>query len=832
MKHNRTAVLSVLGLLVLPGVTQAQEAGAGSDQPGATAAQQPDLSMTTPASPGASAGDIIVTARKRQESIFNVPVVETALPAERLERRVTVDLKDLAKIVPGLQLASANGILGTQVSLRGVGTSAINVGIDASVSLNVDGLQITQGTAYASAIFDLGQVEVLKGPQSLFYGKNSPGGVIALHTNDPTDRTEITARYGHEFEADENRAELIVSGPVSDTLKLRLAGLYDHRGGFFHDNIVLPPNSGARVPNDRSLPHSTNYIVRGTALWTPSPDFTAKLKVNIAGQRTTGEYSQYKSCPDGTGRAPSGIVFLGGTEDCKLNRNTNVQFFNPAAFTGGLPDEGRQHLFSRLYYGTLELTYRPVPDISVTSVTGYFKIVSHSLGSGTASTYAGPGFVSIGTPLARRDVTQELRVNSDLSGPLNFTAGAYYQNGRLNNRVILPSNQFLNLDPVPTGPIIRLPAFLGNYQQIVDIDSISGFAQLRYKIVPELELAAGARFTHERRDLTAFNYASGSAVLFPTAVPRITSNNWSPEFTVTYRPTSDVTVFGSYKKAFKSGSFTLTALTTPNPDFSFGDERVSGFEAGVKSRFFDRSLATSIAFYDYKYKGLQVGAVTPATNGVPVNATLNAGAAKVYGIDFDATYQPPAIAGLALRGAVAWNHARFQQLDNVPCYGGQTIAAGCTENLNPRTGLYTGQNLAGQPLVRAPDWQATFGFDYSLPVKGDMRLIFSNENQYTSRNLVNLGLRSDFYQPSYFKSDLTATLQGPDDRWEVALVGKNIGNKLTTGNCATVNGENGGVLGGQVTGGTGRGPAGVDELTCYVDSGREVWLRLTVHLMR
>jgi iron complex outermembrane receptor protein len=171
--------------------------------------------------------EVIVTARKRQESALKVPVVETALPAEQLDRVQVKDLKDIAKLVPGLNLAQNTGALGTQVSLRGVGTSAINAGIDASIALNVDGLQITQGVAYGSALFDVGQVEVLKGPQALFFGKNSPGGVIAVRTADPTDRFELSARYGHEFQAQQARTEVIVSGPITEGLLARLSGLYD-----------------------------------------------------------------------------------------------------------------------------------------------------------------------------------------------------------------------------------------------------------------------------------------------------------------------------------------------------------------------------------------------------------------------------------------------------------------------------------------------------------------------------------------------------------------------------------------------------------------------------
>ena len=152
-------------------------------------------------------GEIIVTARKRQESILNVPVVETALPQATLQRFQTQDLKDIATLVPGLTLGDSILSIGTQISIRGVGTTTFNPGIDQSVSLNIDGLQLSQGLAYSSALFDMGQVEVLKGPQSLFYGKSSPGGVISIRTADPSDRFELIARAGYEFEAQEKQAQ-------------------------------------------------------------------------------------------------------------------------------------------------------------------------------------------------------------------------------------------------------------------------------------------------------------------------------------------------------------------------------------------------------------------------------------------------------------------------------------------------------------------------------------------------------------------------------------------------------------------------------------------------
>src|SRR5262249_53569969 len=153
--------------------------------------------------------EIIVTARKRQESVLKVPVIQTVLTREQLERTQVSDLYDVASLTPGVILGLATLEVGTQVSIRGVGTTATDPGIDQSIALNIDGLQLSQGSAYSVGVFDMAQIEVLKGPQSLFYGKNSPGGVITIRTADPGDQLEVIGRAGYEFEGREWRADAI-----------------------------------------------------------------------------------------------------------------------------------------------------------------------------------------------------------------------------------------------------------------------------------------------------------------------------------------------------------------------------------------------------------------------------------------------------------------------------------------------------------------------------------------------------------------------------------------------------------------------------------------------
>lgn len=772
-------------------------------------------------------GDIIVTARKRQESILQVPVVLTAISQEKLDRLQVTQIADLPKLVPGLVLGNNLLSIGTLVAIRGIGTSSSDPGVDQSVSLNIDGMSLGNGLAFSSGLFDVQQVEVLKGPQALFYGKSSPGGVISLRTADPTDDTQVIARAGHEFEADEARGELIASGPLSETLKARVAGMYSTARGFFRNNAVAIPGSGAIDPTYRREARSRSYQLRGTLLWNPTSEFSARLKMNLARDRAiNAEASQLANCPDGTDPVPPRNINFIGSDNCKYDRETQVVYMDPA-FYPGITNAGVPFLRTNQKYGTLELNYDFSPDISLNSTTGYYHLDSgslinsaHSGGSGTT--------LAVENKFRRRDFTQELRLNSDFSGPLNFTLGGFFQDGQIVDRVIFRGN---------TAYTGIFPVVNRDGRSIVDIKTYSLFGQARWKITPELELAGGARWTDETRSADVFNNLTASPVTL--ARPRVHSSNFAPEATITYTPSEDLTFFAAYKRGFKSGSFSIATVAAANGvDTSFGDESVKGYEIGLKTRLVDRSLLLNLAFYDYRYKGLQVGAIEPSVGGVPLIRTINAGSARAYGVDFDASFRPRAVEGLSLNASANWNHGRYITLNNVPCYGGQTIAQGCTQFPDPRatardpaTGaqLFTAQDLSGTPLIRAPKWQATFGADYEFSLGSGIRMTLSNNNQYSSKlaQLLAVGRPgNDNFQRAFIKSDLSASIGAENDRWEVALIGKNVTNKLTAGQCSVTNFAAAN-QGGQVTGGVGMGPAGQSEKSCYSERGRAVWLRLT-----
>jgi len=797
-----------------------------------------------------SGGDIIVTARKRQESILKVPVVVTAVSAEKLNNVAINNVTDLPKLVPGLVIGGNLLSIGPQVSIRGVGTSSYDPGVDQSVSLNIDGLSLGQGLAFGSGMFDVAQVEVLKGPQALFYGKSSPGGVISLRTADPTDKLEVLLRGGYEIEAREARGEVIVSGPVTETLGARLAATYSAGDGYFRNLAVPIESTGATAPYKRE-PRPRNFMVRGTLVWKPVTEFSARLKVNHAYDHAVdSELSQLADCPDGPGQAfgfGSGlpgspippapnfltpvdpVPFIGG-DNCKADRNLRIPYMNPDFFPG-ITNGGIPYLENKQNYGTLELNYDLMSDLTLTSTTAYYKLNSSSLVNPTHTTAAAPTF-AVTNKFHRREVTEELRLNSDFSGPLNFTLGGFYEDGQIYDRVhFIRNTAYGFLSPAIVGADI----LNDDRATTVNITTYSAFGQLRYKIVPELELAAGVRWTDETRKESVYDFQHSVDITPFLPSPKVSSSNFSPEFTLTYTPTDDLTVFASYKQGYKSGSFKLAVPAVAGEDNSFHDEKVQGGEAGIKARLADRTVLVNLAGYYYKYKGLQVGGIEDSAGGVPLIKTVNAGGAKIYGLEFDGAWRPASVDGLSINASLNWNHARYTTLNNIPCLAGQTISQGCNQFLNPNTNLYTAQDLSGTPMIRAPEWSANFGFDYELPVGSNLALHFSNNNQVSSKFVTYPAVgrpNNDNFQSGFIKVDASIALKRADDFWEIALIGKNIFDKLTQSNCSATNFAGGIVLGGAISGGPTPGGAGWAESGCYADAPRSIWVRLTLRPFR
>jgi iron complex outermembrane recepter protein len=195
--HRKRSVYSALTGISVP-----------SAAPGVVLSQQQD------AAPVAmdAMEEITVTARERDETLIDVPVVVTAVSGQALQQRGVTNLDGIARLVPQLLIGNQSGsVQGGNISIRGIAGPDSNPFGDQAVSFNIDGVQIAKGFVRRMADTDIAQVEVLKGPQALFFGKNSPAGIVSIRTADPTDTFEAKATVGYETEASEFRTEAFVA---------------------------------------------------------------------------------------------------------------------------------------------------------------------------------------------------------------------------------------------------------------------------------------------------------------------------------------------------------------------------------------------------------------------------------------------------------------------------------------------------------------------------------------------------------------------------------------------------------------------------------------------
>jgi outer membrane receptor protein involved in Fe transport len=355
-----------------------------------------------------------------------------------------------------------------------------------------------------------------------------------------------------------------------------------------------------------------------------------------------------------------------------------------------------------------------------------------------------------------------------------------------------------------------------------DATTWSAFAELSWDILPTLELAGGARWTHEKKD----SYQIPEFVL-PTLraafglqsfTDRFRDSNVSPQATLTWRPDTDHTYYVAYKEGFKSGGYNLSQTITAGTrrdDGSFKSEKAKGFEAGARTTWMNGALLLNATVYDYKYTDLQVQVFDALTSAQRVN---NVGSLTVKGIEGQAVWRDAGIEGFDLNADVAYNHARFGTYANASCYTGQTVLGGC--NASPgANGAFNTQDLSGRTPPKAPRWAGRIGASYTAEILGDYTLNLSGDARYSSKYNFTDALRPDAVQKGYTRFDATVRLSPRDERWTIALIGRNLTEKWVVSSANDM----------PLAGGGGTGtPAGfAPDMNTIVDRGRQVYLELS-----
>lgn len=712
--------------------------------------------------------EITVTARKRTESLQDVPVAVAAIPKSELAKNMASDLNKIGELAPQVLIGRSVTGTGATITIRGISSSAVDSGLDQSVAIDMDGVPLSRGRIVQTAVFDLQQVAVLEGPQALFFGKNSPAGVISITSADPTNKLEGYVKGGYEFKAKEKYVEGAVGGPITDDLKGRIALRGDWMDGWlkniapaeanpFQPNAPLPGAQGQSIG-----PKGHDISGRLTLLWEPTDDFNAKLKVTMNSEReNSNDAGQEPFCVGQS--VPTVLGVPEPTADCKANMVKAESDLPPLLAinypyaNGGMP-------YMRSDLGLASLTLNKTFDkVTLTSTTGYYD-QSHKGGyTGDVSEFA----QIYDTEYERYHLfTQELRANTNFDGPLNVMAGGYYEHS---HRRWFNAPDLLNIfNPVAQNYTTTTTTSLSHS------NSWSVFGQARWKIIPELELAGGVRYSHDSKQSTLENFTGNPAAsalglaLYPDGTPinaNYKGNNVSPEATLTWKPTPNQTIYGAYKTGYKAGGISNAAVlpaAATSSNVLFGAEKTNGFEAGYKADLMERTLRLDLTGYRYNYNGLQVTGYIPTEFRYTI---ANAAKARTYGVT--GSFEYLATERLTLSGNVGWNHARYLSFPNAQCYGGQTAAQGCVGGV---------QDLKGKALMRAPNVTFKLGADYKAPLGNSWVADLSASAAYSGSYQTETDYGVGGFQSSYWLINAGITVSPEDDKYHLSLLGRNLTN--------------------------------------------------------
>ena len=696
-----------------------------------------------------AAGEIIVTARKRAESLQDVAASIQAFQGPALQSAGFVDIQTLSATIPNFHYSNATGANDILV-MRGLGTVGSGPHFEPAVGQVFNGFFASRSRLGRSAFMDVGQVEVLRGPQGAIIGKNTSLGAINVTPNKPTDTLEASIFTSYDFEDREGyEVEGVISGPLSDGIRARLAINYKDRDGTIRNTAI-----GGFAQSVEDL--STRIIVEADV----SDRVTAELFWQRSDFDRNGNARELSFCNN-----PAAVLAAIG-DDCTLNgSHVNVNFF--AGQQIGEPFE----LEANMLGGTLNFDFDA---FTISSLTGYQEYTISDQ------------FDSDLSPLDQRTInnvekyeqfSQELRLVSNGRNPIDYIFGALY----LTNEIDFVQDADFRDAPANGGPLRR------RQLATVDTDSISVFGELTWNATDTISLTGGARYTHEERDgavqqtnftiYTTDNEGArcggGGFRICHDVEGELSDNDISWNASVRWKPIERTMFYASVATGFKSGAFNLLSGFQDallEQVFEFGPEDSINYEFGGKHEFLGRRVRFNWTAFYTQINDLQVSQNDPT---VIAQIISNAGKARAKGVEVDSSFDLTDQFTVKLVGS--YLDAQYTRFENAPCYTGQTAAQGCV----PNSANQLVQDLSGAPTTRAPEWTFTADAEYTIPLGGNLELRPSGRWYYVDDHVLAVDNDPLSVQKAYHKLDASLTLAEADDRWSISLVGRNLTNKFT-----------------------------------------------------
>ena len=741
--------------------------------------------------------EIIVTATKRVVGLQEVPIAISVMSGAEISEKGLTKMEDLAMYMPNVHVAEASA--GTQMFIRGIG-SGVNYGFEQSVGTFVDGVYFGRGRSARGKFLDIERVEVLKGPQSTLFGKNTVAGALNITTAQPTEEFEGYVSAGYTTELEAMTITSMVSGPLSDTVRGRLGvRAYDDKG--YVENLAA---NGVDGPQNESV------YVRGTLAIDLNEDWTATIKaengyVDIIGRQelisetnaATGPSAALYGSPLGSTNFAAGFgytTYEQNVDDLPLFDDTESNIFQ-VTLDGTFAEHGVKIVLASTDYeftNSLDSDYSPLKLLNRGRNEEHEQLSAEFIISSPSDDkfeYLAGGFYQ------QEDLSNARYTHVDMSAVGPLQAGVFGQLNTANPALGGASfaGMFLGGNLVPATDSGILDATARSFFS-QDAESWSVFAEGTYNLSDTLRVTAGLRYSEDEKEMSKrgtvgyIDPTAAASTLVPaqlaavygSALKLATVHSYTRDrkedhvtghVNVQWDMTNDAMVYLELGNGYKAGGFdedngmgrqveTLNGVSDDLADFE--DESVDTIEIGAKINLADGRGRLNIATFSSTYEDVQVSTFDGNAGFVVGNAAES----EVQGIEADVLYR--LTEELTLNGAFAYLDATYKSFPGAGCTNAQSIATptGCV------------QDLTGKPLQFAPEHTANVGVTYETELSSGLLLSAGLDYNWTDDVVVSADLDDNLVQKSYGKLNARISLAG-NDQWQVSLVGKNITDEAT-----------------------------------------------------
>jgi iron complex outermembrane receptor protein len=686
--------------------------------------------------------EIVVTAEKRSEKLQDVPIAITVVNQQQLQDQNVTTIADLSRTAPSLEMIQSFGGPGGGGQIRGIGTQSFTRSAEGAVGVVVDG--VSQGNLNINNIFDVGRIEVLRGPQGTLFGLTSSAGVLNITTNAP-DPSALSSDwhllYAHKgtagSEFGQETAQGVVNIPISGDSALRVSASVDDNIGVQHDSFN---NTDGRVNNYAGRAH---YLLDADA-----------LTVNVI--------ADYQRIIQNGAQGGSIASFTYVTADPTLTAQLAA-----CGITPGFANQDRcadhLQLFADTAYGLSAQADYKFESSTLTSITAYRRDeTGPAFQDIQALPTANPQLFSGGGLSASRQWSEELRIASNPGAMLEYTAGVFFSNyltlgyasaagAFFDIQLLIPGVPF-PVEAPGTGPTTALTQ--------TSIASQAAFAHLQYHATDELTFILGARLTRE--EITDYNSPLG---LQPGAAGNVGSatldkdqGNFSGVVGVQYKLSPQWTTYGTVTRGYKGpqtqaagapGSGVVAELIPA--------EIPLAFELGIKGSVLDNRLGTDFSLFDTRVQNYQGQTCSLNATGVLV-CNPNSFNVTTRGVEIDFYGRP--LDHLNLTGGYIFDQARYP--------------AGYTgldpDNLNGGT-----LPMGGLQLVGVPENKFTISGDYTIPL-GPVMAFIGSDAVYKSAIRLGYSPSPEFVFPASWNVSLRTGVRSSDNRWGLTLFARDVNN--------------------------------------------------------